>query len=248
MLAALASALHIFFIAMMVAAFYMRCLHLHQEDIAKPERMKKVFFWDNLSLLVVSIAMAVGVWRMWLEKGPSYYLQNHMFWAKMGILAIGMVAEWPIMMRLIRWRIELRRGEKPDTSGLARLRKHEIFEAVGLPCVILAAALMARGYGQPPLVPPSEAGQEQATVLDAGSVLYSRHCQACHQHDGRGLEGRLAADFTGPDSPLSRSDDALLRSIDEGVPGTRMAAWGATLDGAEQRSVLAFIRSRFGEN
>ena len=167
-----------------------------------------------------------------------------MFWAKMSILGVGMLAEWPIMMRLIGWRVSLGKGEKPDTSGMERFRKFEIAEAFGIPLVILAAALMARGYGQPAIQGPANAAEAEMTA--EGAALYERHCQACHQADGRGFDGRLAADFTAEDSPLQKGNGALLYSIANGVPGTTMPGWGRSLDQQEMEAVLGFVRQRFG--
>jgi putative membrane protein len=87
-----------------------------------------------------------------------------------------------------------------------------------------------------------------ATQRERGHALYTRSCQTCHQADGRGLGGRLAADLTARPGVLDRDDASLLRSIAEGVRGPigTMPAHGALLSVDEQRAVLAYVRATYG--
>jgi len=55
---------------------------------------------------------------------------------------------------------------------------------------------------------------------EAGASVYNQYCVACHQADGTGMKGMLAADFTAPER-LSKSDEELLRSIRKGLAGKR---------------------------
>ena len=142
---AIASTLHIYGIALMVAAFFMRTYHLSKPP--ENSRLEKSFFWDNVLLLVVLVVMGAGFWRMGLEKGTSYYLHNHAFWLKVGVLTLGWFLETPIMVRLIQWRIAIAKGETPDTSGIGLLRKLAWVEASLTIVIIFAASLMARGIG-----------------------------------------------------------------------------------------------------
>jgi len=100
----------------------------------------------------------------------------------------------------------------------------------------LAAALLllpAPAAGQP----PAEAGAEEVTV---GNRLFDIHCARCHGLGGVGGEGpnlmrenlrRTASD-----------DDALLRIIDNGVPGTDMPG-GHSLNTHEIRALGAYVRT-----
>jgi alcohol dehydrogenase (cytochrome c) len=79
-------------------------------------------------------------------------------------------------------------------------------------------------------------GQE----ADVGKGMFRIYCAPCHGFSARG--GR------GPD--LSRgvfrsgdTDDDLFRTIAKGVSGTDMAAWESTLDDANIRRIIAFLRS-----
>lgn len=81
----------------------------------------------------------------------------------------------------------------------------------------------------------------------AGETVYKTFCIACHQADGTGMSGALAADFVADKARLAKSDEELLKSIESGVPGTTMVAWGASVDEAGRKNVLAYIRATFGE-
>jgi mono/diheme cytochrome c family protein len=82
--------------------------------------------------------------------------------------------------------------------------------------------------------------------LARGALTYDRLCATCHQADGRGINGKLAADFVGDASRLAKTDGELAQSIKNGVPNTAMRAFSPVLDDAQIRDVLAFIRGRFG--
>ena len=61
------------------------------------------------------------------------------------------------------------------------------------------------------------------------------------------MNGTLAADFVNDKTRLAKSDEVLLLSIENGVPGTTMVAWGAMVDEQQRRDVLAYIRATFGD-
>ena len=52
------------------------------------------------------------------------------------------------MLALIRWRTQVRRGERPDTRPAARFAGTSSLQAVLLALMVLAATGMARGWGQ----------------------------------------------------------------------------------------------------
>jgi mono/diheme cytochrome c family protein len=70
----------------------------------------------------------------------------------------------------------------------------------------------------------------------------------CHQADGRGYAGKVAADFVADRSRLAKSDAALAQSIAHGVPGTLMRGFGKELGEGDIRDVLFYIRQSFGAN
>jgi len=93
---------------------------------------------------------------------------------------------------------------------------------------------------------------EPAPGMGRGQQLYSTVCTACHQPDGRGLEGAFP--------PLARSDfllndpQAAIRVLIEGRQGP-ITVNGKTYDGAmpdfslsneDIAAVLSYVRSNFG--
>jgi putative membrane protein len=51
------------------------------------------------------------------------------------------------MMTLVRWRVQLRRGETPDTRHAGRFASISYFPAALVLLMVLAATAMARGIG-----------------------------------------------------------------------------------------------------
>jgi putative membrane protein len=99
--------------------------------------------------------LTTGLWR-WLgsiEKTASYYATNHIFLAKMGLLVVILALElWP-MITLIRWRIASGKGTL-DAAQLgakgrliARISDAQMLLLVGM---VIAAVMMARGFGSAP--------------------------------------------------------------------------------------------------
>src|SRR5438067_458701 len=91
----------------------------------------------------------------------------------------------------------------------------------------------------------------------AGKQVYVKWCVGCHGDNGAG-DGEAAKrmippprDFTGNALYQIRStpsgqlpvDADLLRSIDEGLPGTAMPAWKSRLSDHQRRDVLAYIKT-----
>ncbi|MEX2381323.1 MAG: cytochrome c, partial [Opitutales bacterium] len=89
--------------------------------------------------------------------------------------------------------------------------------------------------------------------LVAGGRMYHLYCAACHQPDGRGSELIKSASFVGPDSPLHRSDDELVRVVREGVTRAAteepaMPPFGQALTTREIKDILGYIRAEFGKS
>jgi len=115
--------------------------------------LRRVFRADAIWGLSALLWIVTGVWRMTAatEKAASYYMTNHVFWAKMALLAIILLLElWP-MITLIRWRISASRGAPPEvfarSSAARRIATISRIEALLVVLMVLAATAMARGYG-----------------------------------------------------------------------------------------------------
>jgi putative membrane protein len=120
-----------------------------------PSRMslRRVFRADTTWGIAAVLWIATGLWRLLAatEKATTYYLHNHVFFAKMGLLALVLVLEaWP-MATLIRWRRALAGGGTPESVAVRgtarRIATISHVEATLVVLMVLAAVAMARGYG-----------------------------------------------------------------------------------------------------
>jgi mono/diheme cytochrome c family protein len=106
---------------------------------------------------------------------------------------------------------------------------------------VLLAALVNGG------TPEARASGATVASAEQGSIVYTTWCVACHQADGRGLNGTLAADFVGDPSRLAIPDAELLEVIRSGRVGTvgAMPPWGQSLDEQQMVDALAYIQATF---
>jgi putative membrane protein len=112
--------------------------------------LRRVFYADNWWGISALLLIGTGLARAFggLEKGSAYYLHNHLFLTKMALLGLILVLEIGPMLALIRWRLQVRRGERPDTRLATRFAGISSLQAVLLALMVLAATGMARGRGQ----------------------------------------------------------------------------------------------------
>lgn len=98
-----------------------------------------------------------------------------------------------------------------------------------------------------PSAPPLTAADIPQGNAEAGKEVYTTNCVACHQADGTGMGGMLAADFTKEKERLAKSDAELLTSIRDGVTSKRgtMPPWGSVLTDQQRADALAYIRASF---
>lgn len=113
--------------------------------------LRRVFYADTWWGIAAIVWIGTGLVRAFagFEKGSAYYLHNHLFWAKLGLLVLILVLELSPMAALIRWRVQLSRGQQPDTHAAARFARISFLQAVLVVLMTLAATAMARGYGVP---------------------------------------------------------------------------------------------------
>jgi putative membrane protein len=113
--------------------------------------LRRVFRADALWGAAAALWVGTGVWRLLadLEKPTTYYMQNHVFLTKMGLLLVILVLEvWP-MVTLMRWRRSFAGGEPVDTRAGPRLARISFVQAWVVVLMVLAATAMARGIGGP---------------------------------------------------------------------------------------------------
>jgi putative membrane protein len=113
------------------------------------EGLKRVFFADNLWGVAAFLWIATGLWRLLggLEKGTGYYLENHVFLAKMALFILILALELRPMITLVRWRRAVAEGRQPDTAAAPRLALISFWQGGLVVVMVFLAAAMARGLG-----------------------------------------------------------------------------------------------------
>jgi putative membrane protein len=240
--------IHLLSLALGLGALFQRARALSAAE--REEHLGRVFFWDNLYGLVAVIWIGSGLLRAFggFEKGTDYYLSNHSFWGKMLLLLALLGLEGFLAATFVRWRFRVKKKEPVSLETKARLVRFHWVEFWLVLGMIAFATLMARGVGTIVKRQPAAASSAEALELEmeTGKAVYFRYCVQCHELDGRGLEGKLAADFVSDRSRLAKPDAVLERSVAHGVPGTAMAGFAGELDASRIRSVVRYVRATFG--
>jgi mono/diheme cytochrome c family protein len=79
-----------------------------------------------------------------------------------------------------------------------------------------------------------------------GKAIYDAKCVTCHGPQGKG-DGPLAKALKPPPANLTskvskqKSEDEILKTIENGIPKTAMVAWKGQLTEAEIQDVLAYV-------
>lgn len=147
MISAVVSALHLLALALGLPAVLLRGRALKAPLDAAG--LRRLFAADTAWGLAALLWIVTGLLRAFggLEKGTQFYLSSRLFWAKLALFALVLALEaWP-MATFIRWRIQLGRGQAPDT---ARARAFFVLNHVEMALVVVivfVASFMARGFG-----------------------------------------------------------------------------------------------------
>ena len=113
--------------------------------------LRRVLYADTWWGIAAFLWISTGVIRAFggFEKGSSYYLNNHFFWAKMGLLLVILLLEVRPMITFIKWRRVLGSGGTPDTQHARMFARTSYVQGVLVVLMVLAATGMARGLGIP---------------------------------------------------------------------------------------------------
>jgi putative membrane protein len=145
----LLAALHLLALGVGLGAVWARGRALQGElDTAA---LRRAFYADTWWGVAALVWISSGLARAFggFEKGSFYYLHNHAFWGKMGLLVAILILELRPMFTLMQWRRLVARGAVPDTAGAGRLARISFLQAALVVLMVLAATAMTRGYGVP---------------------------------------------------------------------------------------------------
>jgi putative membrane protein len=96
------------------------------------------------------LILVVGFSRVyWGAKGPAFYLENPVFWAKIAAFAVvGVLSIWPTVA-ILKWRKQAKADPAftPSAGEVAKVRRVLILELLVFALIPVFAAAMARGYG-----------------------------------------------------------------------------------------------------
>jgi putative membrane protein len=152
MLRILLAVLHLLALGIGLGAIYARARALNRVGRA-PEALREAFAADTWWAAAAVIWITTGLWRAiaGTEKVSSYYWSNHVFYAKMGLLVLVLLLEvWP-MVTLIKWRVAAAKQTLPSPEALGptgrRLARVSDLQTLLIIAMVVAAVLMARGYG-----------------------------------------------------------------------------------------------------
>ena len=111
--------------------------------------LRRVFVADTWWGVAAGLWIVTGLLRALggYEKGTDYYLHNHLFLTKMGLLLLLLILETGVMLRLILWRRAVAQGALPDTSRAARYAGISLLQTILVLLMVVAATGMARGFG-----------------------------------------------------------------------------------------------------
>lgn len=208
--------------------------------------IRTVLAADNLGGVIAITWVGSGLWRAFggLEKGTAYYLGNGLFLTKMALLLVALGLETYPMITFIRWRYAQQRGEAPDVSRQALLRRLLVVELGCTLAMIVCAVGMAQGLGA-----------RRAEGPPTASEVFSTRCVPCHDAAARTVGLSLAEpervigarSSQWPDRVLVVPGDPDASLLVQKVRGThadkggRMPPAGA-LDAAELQAVEAWVR------
>lgn len=138
---------HILAFALTAALVYEFVAYRRGLTVAEARRIQRV---DLVYGISAGLLIVVGLLRVFFfEKGPNFYLNNHVFWTKMALFAIiGLLSIYPTI-RYIKWNPMLKENKAPEIqeAEFRNVRRLLGLEMTGIVLILLAAPLMARGIG-----------------------------------------------------------------------------------------------------
>lgn len=148
---ALLSTLHIAGIILAFIGIRGRIGALDHTRHGHAEALPALFRADNAWGISAIVLIASGLTRAFTtyEKGSAFYLNNTVFYLKLGLFALVFVLEILPMITLIRWRIATAKGHGIALAELSHksgwMRVISIVQAILLVAFLVLGPIMARG-------------------------------------------------------------------------------------------------------
>lgn len=145
----LLAAVHLVAFAMALHAVLARGRALRGLVEVEPSTVRSVLISDNIWGVSALVLLITGALRAFagFEKGSDYYLHQPLFHLKMTLLVFVLLLEIAPMIRLIKWRIALVRGTRPDVRQATLFARISHIQALLIVLMAVAASGMARGIG-----------------------------------------------------------------------------------------------------
>jgi putative membrane protein len=110
----------------------------------------RILWADSAYGIAAIIVLVTGILRvLYFAKDTAYYLNNPIFWVKIGVyLIVGTVSLYPTIS-FLKWIKSLMDKKVPEITinQYKRLKGVIIFELIGFSTIPLFASMMARGIG-----------------------------------------------------------------------------------------------------
>ncbi len=111
---------------------------------------KRILHVDTAYGISAAIVIIAGLLRVfYFEKGSAFYLNNTMYWIKMGLFILaGLISIYPTV-RFLKWRTNLKEDKAPEFTDdeYKRIRLFVHLELICILLILLVAPMMARGIG-----------------------------------------------------------------------------------------------------
>lgn len=138
---------HIIAFALTACLVYEFVAFRKELTVLEARRIQRV---DLVYGIAAGLMIIFGLLRVYFfEKGPNYYLSNHVFWMKMVLFVIiGLLSIYPTI-RYIKWNPMLAENKMPEIPEreYKNIRLLLWLEMAALVLILFAAPLMARGIG-----------------------------------------------------------------------------------------------------
>lgn len=143
----LLAAVHLLAFAMAFTAVLARGKALRSLKGTDSSPVRQVLIADNFWGISALVLLITGGMRAFggFEKGTEYYLQQPLFHLKMTLFIFILLLEIAPMIRLIKWRIALARGNRLDLCKAGLFARISYIQALLIVLMVIAASGMARG-------------------------------------------------------------------------------------------------------